>query len=166
MTQSGTMECMNIFMRDRILRNCRSVVLLGVLAILSSGCIIRQTVREPKAPRQAEFEKLQKRRDKARSNRTLSGIGLAAGIVMSAVGIALLAHASDVRGRESSADDEDGIGALLGGMLLTGTGVAASVGSGIGLGVYSHRLNKVEQEIELYWHANPEHPAVGLRLRF
>ena len=56
---------------------CGFVATMLMTAMLLNGCIIRQTVREPRPSRQAEFEKLKKRRDDARSGRTLSAVGLA-----------------------------------------------------------------------------------------
>jgi hypothetical protein len=127
----------------------RCVVGVLLVSVAVCGCAGRHTIGEGVfGSRPAELAAIQKRRDEARTARTTSTVGLAVGVVASVVGIALLSHGSDVRGRESSADDEDGLGALLGGFLLTGAGVATTIGSGVGLVLSGRRLDEANRDLD------------------
>lgn len=76
-----------------------------------------------------------------------SGVGLAIGIVAAVAGGLLFAHATDVRSRESSAADEEGLGALVGGTLLLVGGSALTIGSGLVLAVSNHAYVTIDERI-------------------
>ena len=84
----------------------------------------------------------------ARSDRFAAGVGLGVGAIASVVGFALAARGAEIRGMESSADTESGLGLLLGGTLLGGAGVMVAVGSGIGFGAYSARSRDAKTEVQ------------------
>lgn len=86
-------------------------------------------------------------RDRVQGHRVASGVGLAIGVVAVVAGGFLFAHATDVRSRESSADDEAGLGALLGGTLLLLGGSGLTIGSGVVLAVSNHEHAAIDERI-------------------
>lgn len=77
----------------------------------------------------------------ARAGRRMAWVGLGVGTLMAVVGFSLAAHGAEIRSAESSAEDEDGIGEVLGGALLGAAGASTVLASGIAIGVYTSRIS-------------------------
>jgi hypothetical protein len=112
---------------------------LAIASLVATGAC---TIKTP-----GTLRELVARREHVRDHQILFGVGLAAGLVVTVVGVALAAHGVELQGREMTADDEAGIPSLLGGFLLTSTGGLAAIGSGIGLGVSTHERSKIDEQI-------------------
>ncbi|HEY5927865.1 MAG TPA: hypothetical protein VIV11_39535 [Kofleriaceae bacterium] len=82
-----------------------------------------------------------------REQRNVALVGIAVGLVSTAVGVVLLDRGIELRNSEATADTEGGLGELLVGMMLTGPGVLLAGGSAIAVGVYSHDISKLDDRI-------------------
>ena len=91
---------------------------------------------------------LHAQRDRAHGHRVASGVGLAIGVAAAVAGGFLLAQATDIRSRESSADTEAGLGTLVGGTMLLVGGSAVTIGSGLVLAVSSHQHTAITRRIQ------------------
>ena len=109
--------------------------------VLVVGVACTQTM-----PAQPTLPELYAKRERASNKRTLSIVGTTLGVVATIAGIALAAHGADVRSRESSADDESGLGALLGGVLLCSGGGVLAIGSGISLVISNRELAEIDAQ--------------------
>jgi hypothetical protein len=109
---------------------------LAALAVtaLAAGCL------RPAAT----YERLIAQRAETRAKRTTATVGVIAGIAIGVAGGVLLSRAADLRSRESSGDDEDGLVELLGGVLLLPAGVGITVTSGVLVGVRAAELRDLD----------------------
>lgn len=118
------------------------------LVVAVAGCL-----PPPNAP--MDPITLRARRGERIRQQRMALVGVALGVAASAVGLVLLDRGIELRDRESTADSEAGLGTLLGGILLTGSGVLVTGGSGIALGVHAHEISKLDDRIRELDAASP-----------
>ena len=111
------------------------------LALVVSACM------PPPKPPMDPLTKLLVRREERTGHQSMAVIGLAIGVVTTLAGGILLDRGIELRASEATADSEGGLGELLAGMMLTGSGIIITGASGIVLGVATHDIAEINDEL-------------------
>ncbi len=115
---------------------------LAVSLMFFNACAIQVPLSSPPSNRQKEYSRLQKRRDNARTGRTLSTVGLVVGGILTGLGLLVVTS-----GDGDSSSDGGTVLRFMGAMTLF-SGVGTGVGSGLTLYLNSQRLDEVNLEID------------------